>query len=350
MQTTSSITFAPRLSSCVDPGPTPRSQLGGMVGTSAAMQTTFALLERAAASEATVLVEGETGTGKELAARALHAASRRREQPFVTVDSGALPANLIESELFGHERGAFTGASERRVGSFEEATGGTIFLDEIGELPMDVQPKLLRVLERREIRRVGANRHLPVDVRVIAATNRDLAREVAAGRFRSDLYFRLAVVKVALPPLRARPEDVPRLVDHLLEGLGASGRLAAALHHPDFLARLARAPWPGNVRELRNYLEACLVFGEALPLAATPAPAPAPADEHDAPDGHAEQLTLPEARRRALDDFERRYVSRLMARHDGKVARVARMAGVDRAYIYRILRRHFGFAPPVGPG
>jgi DNA-binding NtrC family response regulator len=308
------------------------TEFGSLVGSSVAMRSTFALLERAAGSDATVLLEGETGTGKEGAAESIHAASNRRDCPFVVIDCGAIPANLLESELFGHERGAFTGAAARRIGAFEEASSGTIFLDEIGELPPDLQPKLLRALEQREIRRLGSNSFTPVDVRLIAATNRDLRAEVNAGRFRSDLYFRLAVLKIPLPSLRSRPDDIPMLADRILTQLDASSETSAALRTPEFIATLQRAAWPGNVRELRNYLERCLVFQEPLPIgeAATP------------PAGETVDATLSydEARRRALDQFERRYIEGLLRLHHGKVAAAARAAGIDRVYLYRLMRRH----------
>jgi transcriptional regulator with PAS, ATPase and Fis domain len=241
-------------------------EFGSLVGVSIATRTSFALLERAAQSNVTVLLEGETGTGKGVAAEAVHRHSARKDGPFLVVDCGAIPANLLESELFGHEKGSFTGADRKRIGAFEEASGGTIFLDEIGELTADLQPKLLRVLESREFRRVGGNAHRVTDVRVIAATNRDLRAEVNAGRFRSDLYFRLAVLKVTIPPLRERPEDIPIIVEHILRALHADATATARLRTPQFFAALQHSAWPGNVRELRNYLERCLVFEDALPV------------------------------------------------------------------------------------
>jgi DNA-binding NtrC family response regulator len=310
----------------------PRSELEGMVGQSIAMRTVFALLERAAATDFTVLLEGETGTGKGKAAEALHAASARRDRPFIVVDCGAIPANLLESELFGHERGAFTGAHARRVGAFEEAHGGTIFLDEVGELPLDLQPKLLRALESREIRRVGANLHQRVDVRVIAATNRDLREEVNQGRFRSDLYFRMAVVRITLPPLRVRPEDIAGLVEQILAKAGA-GAAADKLRTPEFLLSLQRSAWPGNVRELRNHIERCLVFQDAaLPDPDSPQPPPSLAVDP--------RVAYAEARRHALDDFERAYVTALLDLHGGRVSQAAASAGIDRVYLYKLMRRH----------
>jgi DNA-binding NtrC family response regulator len=310
---------------------------GGLVGESAAMRAAFARLERAAASEVTVLLEGETGTGKEAAAEALHGASARANAPFVVVDCSAIPETLIESELFGHERGAFTGASDRRVGAFEEASGGTLFLDEIGELPLAMQPKLLRALEQRTIRRIGSNARIPIDVRVIAATNRSLRAEVNEGRFRADLYYRLAVVTIVLPPLRERPEDIARTAEHLLVALGADAATRARVLSPAALARWKRATWPGNVRELRNHLEHALVMSDAL--------ADAPIDASD-PSDDAPRFTLDtslsyaEARRRALAEFERAWAPALLARHGGNVSEAARAAGMDRAYLHRILRRH----------
>jgi two-component system, NtrC family, response regulator GlrR len=310
------------------------NSFGNLVGTSVAIRTAFALLERAAASDVTVLLEGETGTGKGVAAEAIHKASTRRDKPFLVVDCGAIPPNLLESELFGHEKGSFTGAISRRVGAFEEASGGTIFLDEIGELAQDLQPKLLRVLESKEFRRVGGNNMNKTDVRVVAATNRDLRNEVNAGRFRSDLYFRLAVVKTTIPPLRERPEDIPITVDQILRTLGADPTQTQPLRTPDFFAALQHSAWPGNVRELRNYLERCLVFQEALPVSTE-----SPANLASMP-GVDAKLAYAEARRRALDGFERGYAEALLREHGGKVAQAAAAAGMDRVYLYRILRRH----------
>jgi two-component system response regulator GlrR len=306
-----------------------RTQLGPLVGASIAMRRAFALLERAATSEATVLLEGETGTGKEGAAEAIHQLSGRREGPFVVIDCAAIPPNLLESQLFGHERGSFTGATERHVGAFEEASSGTVFLDEIGELPVDLQPKLLRVLERREIRRVGSSKPVPVDVRVVAATHRDLRTGVNKGTFRADLYYRLAVVRVALPPLRSRLEDLPLLVERILETLGADAETVALLRTPEMTAHLAGCAWPGNVRELRNYLERCVVFQQPLPLVDGAADEPA-----------VDVWDYAEAKQRALAAFERRYVERLLARHQGKVAPAAAEAGLSDVYLYRLLRRH----------
>jgi len=309
-----------------------RAEFGSLVGVSVPMRATFALLERASTSDATVLVEGETGTGKEGAAEAIHHGSVRRKGPFVVVDCSAIPSNLLESELFGHEKGAFTGATGTRTGAFESAEGGTLFLDEVGELPADLQPKLLRALGQRQIRRVGGSTLRSVDVRVIAATNRDLRAEVNAQRFRADLYFRLAVIKVHLPPLRRRPEDIPVLVKRILENLGADAQTAAPLLDPGFLWRLQRAAWPGNVRELRNHIERCLVLQDDIPIADVGAPdVMAPIDA---------RVSYAESRRRALMDFERRYLRALLDLHGGNVSEAARSAGIARVYLHRLLRRH----------
>jgi len=307
----------------------PHARFGSMVGTSTGMRAVFAVLERAAASDATVLLTGETGTGKEAAAESVHAASPRRDGPFIVVDCGSIPPALLEAELFGHDRGAFTGAVTDRVGAFEAASGGTIFLDEIGELATDLQPKLLRALERREVKRLGATHYLPVDVRVVAATHRELRAEVNAKTFRSDLYYRLAVVEVRLPALRDRLDDVPLLVDHLLSAAAPARR--AELTAPAFLDHLAAHRWPGNVRELRNYLDRCLALG--VELAAPPAPEPTTA-------ASAAAQPLRVAREQATLRFERDYLDALLRTHGDNLAAAARVAGVDRAHLYRLLWKH----------
>ncbi len=315
---------------------TERSELANLVGVSRRMRTVMAELEKAARTDATILLEGETGTGKGAAVEALHAVSPRARRPLVVVDCGAIPENLLESELFGHEKGSFTGAVGTRTGAFEEANGGTLFLDEIGELPLDLQPKLLRVLENRTIKRVGGSAIREVDVRIVAATNRDLRAEVNAGRFRADLFYRLAVVRVSMPSLRDRREDIPVLVDSILASLRATPHAADALRAPAFLDKLTHGDWPGNVRQLRNHLERCLVFESPL---APEAHAIDAGERLGA--GAAIDVTLPfaEARQIVLDDFERRYVEALLAAHDGKVADAARAAGVHRVHLYRVMRK-----------
>jgi DNA-binding NtrC family response regulator len=310
-----------------------QESFGALVGRSPVMRSMFLLLERAAASDATVLLEGETGTGKELAAESIHRASARADGPFVVVDCGSLPPELVGPELFGHVRGAFTGAVGDRAGAFEAAGGGTIFLDEIGELTSELQPMLLRALEQREVRRVGSEKVTPVDVRVVAATNRDLRAEVNAGRFRADLYYRLAVLSVRLPALRERARDLPLLVARILEDLGAADRPEARrLTAAPFLQHLVRHSWPGNVRELRNHVERCLLLDESGPVEGESAVEVEPAIDIGRP--------FRPARDEWLRIFERRYLGQLLAAHEGNVREAARAAGIDRIYFYRMLWKH----------
>ncbi|MEZ4398664.1 MAG: sigma 54-interacting transcriptional regulator [Kofleriaceae bacterium] len=306
----------------------PHDRFGRLRGASVRMRSVFALLESAAAASATVLVQGESGTGKELVAEALHSEGPRRDGPLVVVDCGAIPPTLLETELFGHEAGAFTGATTRRVGAFEAAAGGTLVLDEIGELALDLQPKLLRAIEQRAIQRVGASDRIPVDVRVVAATNRDLKAEVNARRFRSDLYYRLAVVVVTMPPLRERTTDIPLLVDALLDELAApDDPMARELRSGALWPELLRHGWPGNVRELRNYVEACLVRQ-----------AHALTDPGDAPTIDVRQ-PLRVVREQWTRHVERRYLEELLRVHHGNVSAAARAAGVDRVHLHRLLAR-----------
>ena len=306
-----------------------RERFGRMHGRSVAMRAAFATLESAAASTSTVLLQGESGTGKDLAAESIHLEGPRRDGPFVVLDCGAIPASLLEVELFGCEPGAFTGAVARRIGVFEAASGGTILLDEIGELALELQPKLLRAIENREILRLGSTRRIPIDVRVIAATNRNLKQEVNARRFRSDLYYRLAVVVVTLPPLRERIQDLPVLVDSILTDLGAGeSPMARALRGGELFPELLRHSWPGNVRELRNYLEGCIVRQDSqLPGVASSEPAIDP----------SQPLAL--VRERWVRHVERRYLEQLLALHHNNVSAAARAAGIDRVHLHRLLAR-----------
>ncbi len=311
------------------------------------MRQLFDLLERAAASDATVLLEGETGTGKEVSAVSIHESSARSTGPFIVVDCGAIPAQLLESELFGYERGAFTGAVSARTGAFEAANGGTIFLDEIGELSLDLQPKILRALEGRHVKRVGSNNYVPVDVRVIAATNRNLKNEVAAKRFRSDLYYRLAVLNVRLPPLRERIDDLPALVNDALAHLGMSDEAVAPLRTQQFMDTLVHYSWPGNVRQLRNYVERRVALGESISLPGNDSSMlPPPLEPSDETAERGPELDievdqpLKQAREHWNNIFESRYLSALLARHGDNVASAARAAGVNRVHFYRLLWKH----------
>ncbi|MCP3143150.1 sigma 54-interacting transcriptional regulator [Pyxidicoccus xibeiensis] len=310
--------------------PSSRESFGALVGDSRPMRELFTLLERLAAGDADVLVQGETGTGKELCAEAIHQQSRRAQGPFIIVDLAGVAPSLIESELFGHVKGAFTGAHGDRAGAFERANGGTVFLDEVGELPLELQPRLLRVLERRQLKRVGANDYRTVDMRVVAATHVDLEAAVKAGRFRRDLFHRLAVLRVTLPPLRERPEDLPLLVDTVLRRMG---RPPGALSEQT-RALLAQYPWPGNVRELRNVVEQVVNLGEEALPEMTPDPL--------APTVGAADLELPfkEAKERLLEGFERDYLRSLMERCESNVSRASREAGIDRFYLRKLLKKH----------
>ncbi len=309
----------------------------GFIGSSPAMQDVYVLIERSAATAHPVIVTGESGTGKELVARALHARSGR--STFVAVNCAALPENLLESELFGHERGAFTGADKEKPGLFEAADGGTLFLDEIGELPAALQPKLLRALEEGEIRRLGSTRGRRVDVRVIAATNRDLEEDVAEGRFRNDLFWRLSVIHIHVPPLREHPSDIPLLVEHFLAraGRAPSGSAASAsvTISPSAMALLTAYAWPGNVRELRNAIE------RAAALAPIPElrPEDLPARIRDA--GRVAALVSDSAEREApLRELERAYILDILRRTGGNKTRAADILGLDRKTLYRKLEEY----------
>ncbi len=315
-----------------------------LVGRSPPMRAVYSLLEKAAQVDATVLLLGETGTGKELAARAIHYHSARREKRFVPVNCGALPAELVESELFGHAKGAFTGAAQAKRGLFEEADGGTIFLDEVGELPLQVQVKLNRVLQERELRRVGDNAPVKVDVRVIAATHRDLREEVRAGRFREDLYYRLNVFLVVLPPLRERPEDLSLLAAHFLEKHARAIRRTIGGFAPDVLRRLAAHAWPGNVRELENTVERAVavasgdvILVEDLPPEIALAGLETPAALVG---GALAALPYKDAVAEARDRISREYLAALMKEFGGNVTRAAERAGMERESLHRLLRRY----------
>ncbi len=341
----------------IDVTPSIEDHFEGLVGASIAMREVFGILERIAPTDLTVLITGETGTGKELASRAVHARSRRADGPFVVFDCGAAPDNLIESELFGHQRGAFTGAVEARPGVFELADGGTIFLDEIGELPLDLQPKLLRVLEQREVRRIGGSRTKSVDVRVVAATNRNLREEVSAGRFREDLYYRLAVVELLLPPLRARLTDLPLLCRHLLRRADHNTRVFSI--SPEVHELFEAYHWPGNVRELANVLQRAVPFsqGDRVTIDALPQALRAAAttrSTRSTPSGTANlaaaaqadtgssltEIPFKDAKDQMIEAFEREYLLDLLERHEGNVSKAARAADMDRKSITRLMKKH----------
>jgi transcriptional regulator with PAS, ATPase and Fis domain len=310
-----------------------RTELGDLVGSSPEMRAVYAMIERAAKTDATVLFLGETGTGKDVAARTLHALSSRSSGSFVPVDCGALPESLIESELFGHVKGAFTGAISNRKGAFEEAHGGTLFLDEIGEMPIAVQGKLLRAIESREIRRVGASTPTRLDVRIVAATNRSLARAVNEGTFREDLYYRLAVVEITMPPLRARRGDIPVLAQRFYERFTKRKDPVP----PGLLADLAHRAWPGNVRELRNYIEREVTLGRTQTSgSAPPVHVPLPAGIEAIVPVH---LPLKDARDAWVNAFEMVYVRTLLQKTGGNVTRAAELAGVSRRFLQRTLAR-----------
>jgi DNA-binding NtrC family response regulator len=310
--------------------------LGGLRGRAPATKRLFSTILRVAQSNASVLLHGESGTGKELIARAIHDLVDAR-RPFATVDCAAMVPTLFASELFGHERGAFTGAERRTEGAFARANGGSIFLDEIGELSPELQSALLGVVERRRYRRVGGRDEIPIDVRIISATHRDLRSEVNSSRFRLDLYYRLAVVLVSVPPLRERREDIPLLIEHFLREAGHEGPVEDVFP-PQEVARLLNHDWPGNVRELRNVVESALVVGPPQGLgAATGAPFVAPQDE---PFAALYGAPYKDARRAVLDRFERDYLVQLLARAGGNVRQAAREARMDRSYLIELLKRH----------
>ena len=325
-----------------------KREFGDAIGVSQAMRRIFSILERVSPTNATVLIEGESGTGKELLARGIHESSTRRNKPYVVMDCSSTTASLLEAELFGHVKGAFTGAMKDRSGLVETANGGTLFLDEIGEMPIDLQSKLLGVLERRTVRRVGASEEKAIDVRFVAATNRDLRQEVNEGKFRADLYHRLAVVRVLVPPLRARPEDIVPIAKRILAALTERYKIGdtAKIFSDDALIKLTRLRWSGNVRELRNHLERSLAMASgsddpslAVEVTLTEAEALSAA----ASDVGDVTGTFKDAKARHLAIFEKAYLGALIQRHKGNLSAAAREADLSRLHL-RMLARRYGIA------
>ncbi|HEY7955864.1 MAG TPA: sigma 54-interacting transcriptional regulator [Polyangia bacterium] len=327
-----------------------RDSFDQVVGGSVRMREIFATLEKVAPSDLTVLITGETGTGKEMIARGIHTASPRAQKPFVVLDCGAIPKDLIESTLFGHEKGSFTGAVGQHHGCFEQAHGGTIFLDEIGELDVNLQPKLLRVLENRELKRVGGDRLIKIDVRVLAATNRDLRAMVNNSTFREDLYFRLSVIHVEMPPLRDRKDDIPTLGGVFLREIADRRKLDLSFG-ADAVQMLTGHNWPGNVRELKNVIEraASLCDGPVLRRADllfnrdgnAPRTRERAASGPDLPPPEiVPGLDFKEAKQRVVDVFEAAYLKALLERHDGNITRSAQEAGLTRYHLRELLKRH----------
>ena len=321
----------------------PNESLGKIVGRSIPMRRIFYLVETYAPSDATIMVTGETGTGKEILAEEIHNFSTRKDKPFIVIDCAAISKELIESELFGHVKGAFTGANADRQGAFELADGGTVFLDEIGDLSPDLQPKLLRVLEKREIRRVGSNKVNKIDVRIISATNRNLAHEVNEGRFREDLFYRLSVVHLELPPLRRRREDVPLLVKRFITQLHGENAINQIADSDRTMDILKRHEWPGNVRELRNLIELAF-YSEKRPvnLSAFLSIGTLRAGRANAePDAtFSTDKPFKDAKNDLIEEFEKAYLNDLLARNRQNISRSAREAGIERAYLQRLIRKY----------
>ncbi len=325
---------------------------GDIIGSAPAMKKIYGLLDKVAPSELSVVIEGETGTGKELVSRAIHTHSRRKDGPLVIFDCSAFPENLLESELFGHEKGAFSGAIRTHRGVFERAEGGTVFFDELGEMSVSLQPKFLRALESGEIRRVGGERPIRVDVRVVAATNRDLAQMVEEGSFRRDLFYRLAKVRLRLPPLRERSEDLGLLVDHFLSDLRTR---QPAVHQArafsgEALELMGQYDWPGNVRELRNVVERASTFADGDTVTVEDLPHDLQARLGRPPRSAASAAAivadidpgtgLKEAKEKLIEQFERDYLVGLLERHDMNISQVAREAGIDRRHVYRLMKKY----------
>jgi two-component system response regulator AtoC len=304
------------------------------------MKAVFALVQKVAPSEANILIQGESGTGKELIARAIHAQSARAAEVFVPVDCAALPDALLEAELFGHERGAFTGADRSKPGMIEVADRGTLFLDEIAELPLALQVKLLRALQERQIRRVGATKFIDVDIRLVSATNRALGELVRKGEFREDLFYRLNVIEVTLPPLRDRAGDVALVAHQFLRRHGRNREHPLEGFEPEALAHLDGYAWPGNVRELQNVVERACALADGPRIRAGDLPEHVRGRSRGGPTPPGPQLPLAEARELWLQAFAQEYLTDLLRRHGGNISRAAKTAGVDRKTLHRLLAKH----------
>ena len=344
------IRFTPQ-DELIDIYPSKKPRFGDILGQSMEMRKIFGILEKIAPTNVTVVIGGETGTGKELVARAIHDHSKRAKMPFVVFDCGAVAENLIESELFGHEKGSFTGATNARQGAFELADNGTIFLDEIGELSMDLQPKLLRVLETGEIKRVGADRPKKVNVRVVCATHRNLKEMVAQGLFREDLYFRLSVVPVYLPPLRKRKEDIPVLIEHFLKQAHAESPETHVTGVSEDVKKIFEEfHWPGNIRELKNAIERAVSFCESdlidvshLPDYLKDGGMSAGVRESSLGSSTAEldaSLPFKEAKEKWVENFEKDYLIKILKNNDLNISKAAKEAGIDRKSIQRLLKKY----------
>jgi len=345
--------------------PSRKDHCGDLIGRNAKMREIYSIIEKIAPTATTVVIEGETGTGKEVVAQSIHKLSTRANGPMIVFDCGAVPPNLVESELFGHEKGSFTGAVMTRQGLFEMADGGTLFLDELGELPLDLQPKLLRALEQREVRRVGSSKSIKVDVRIIAATNRNLEEEVRGGRFRQDLFYRLSVVRLMLPSLRERGDDIALLVRHFLKSQpynrGADGTQRVTNLSPAALEALTSYRWPGNVRELVNTIERAVSFcdgdsievddlpehlreavAESMTATADRAPTSAPSEAAPRPPDEliSGNVTFKDAKERWVSSFERDYILSLIKRHNGNISHAARDADIDRKYFRKLMKKY----------
>lgn len=329
--------------------PSQASQYGDLIGSADKMREVYGVLDKVAPSELSVVIQGQTGTGKELVSRAIHQFSRRKAGPLVIFDCSAFPANLLESELFGHEKGAFSGAIRTHRGVFERAEGGTIFFDELGEMSVNLQPKFLRALESGEIRRVGGERTIKIDARIISATNRNLLSMVEEGTFRQDLYYRLAKVTLELPPLRERIEDLPTLCEHFMDQLKSRGHAPSQVRGfgPEALAIMADYDWPGNVRELKNVVERAAAFCEGELIQPEDLPSDlcarlgvASADIAPQPPAISSGLGLKGAKEMMVSNFERDYLIGLLKQCNNNISRVAREAGIDRRHVYRLMKKY----------